>query len=66
MNALFVLQKEQFTKAVSSKSIRLFLEWFVETQMFEVFITERLTEGEPNPGRCTLCGLLTVQGKQGK
>ncbi|GAB1602840.1 suppression of tumorigenicity 5 protein-like isoform X1 [Argonauta hians] len=32
-----VFQKEQFIRSVNSKSIRKFLEWFTETQMFDVF-----------------------------
>ena len=40
-------QKAPFVRAVSTKSIHLFLEWFTETQMFEVFITEKL-EAYPN------------------
>ncbi|CAI9722833.1 Hypothetical predicted protein [Octopus vulgaris] len=32
-----VFQKEQFIRSVNSKSIRKFLEWFSETQMFDVF-----------------------------
>ena len=38
----FSLQKELFCKAVNSKSIRLFLEWFTETQMFEEFISHKV------------------------
>ncbi|ELT91942.1 hypothetical protein CAPTEDRAFT_183656 [Capitella teleta] len=40
-------QKEAFVKAVSSTSILMFLEWFTETQMFEVFITDKVE------GRCS-------------
>uniref|UniRef100_A0A8D0MFW3 DENN domain containing 2A n=1 Tax=Sus scrofa TaxID=9823 RepID=A0A8D0MFW3_PIG len=35
------LQREAFRKAVSSKSVRRFLEVFMETQMFRGFIQER-------------------------
>lgn len=35
------LQREAFRKAVSSKSLRRFLEVFMETQMFGGFIQER-------------------------
>lgn len=34
-------QREAFRKAVSSKSLRRFLEVFMETQMFAAFIQER-------------------------
>ena len=37
-------QGEEFVKAVSSSSIRLFLEWFSRTQMFQVFIHDRMKE----------------------
>jgi hypothetical protein len=45
-----VFQKDYFCRAVNSKSIRMFLEWFVETQMFEVFMTEKLENGIPENG----------------
>lgn len=32
-----IFQREQFIRSVNSKSIRKFLEWFTETQMFDVF-----------------------------
>ncbi|XP_026550844.1 DENN domain-containing protein 2A-like [Pseudonaja textilis] len=35
------LQREAFRKSVSSKSLRRFLEVFMETQMFGGFIQER-------------------------
>ena len=43
--------RDSFVRAVSSKSIRMFLEWFSETQMFEMFVTNKMdnpgyTEGE--------------------
>jgi len=44
-------QRELFVKAVSSGSIRLFLEWFTQTQMFEVFITSKLTD-DASFGEC--------------
>lgn len=37
-------QGEEFVKAVSSSSIRLFLEWFSRTQMFQVFIHDRMKD----------------------
>lgn len=42
MNLCFNHQLEQFTGAVASRSIQMFLEWFALTQMFEVFMTEEL------------------------
>ncbi|KAL8594866.1 hypothetical protein ACOMHN_016107 [Nucella lapillus] len=36
------LMKEQFIAGAPSKGMRQFLEWFTETQMFEVFITMQL------------------------
>ena len=36
------VQRELFVKVVSSHSIFMFLEWFTLTQMFDVFITDRL------------------------
>lgn len=38
------VQRELFIKVVSSHSIRMFLEWFTLTQMFDVFITDRLKD----------------------
>ncbi|XP_071481718.1 DENN domain-containing protein 2B-like [Diadema antillarum] len=38
--------REGFVKAVSSKSVRNFLEVFSETQMFSLFIQEKETESE--------------------
>ncbi|XP_064634116.1 DENN domain-containing protein 2A-like isoform X2 [Lineus longissimus] len=37
-----VFQKDSFCKAVSSKSLRMFLEWFCETQMFHIFVDDHL------------------------
>lgn len=37
-----IFQRELFVKVVTSRSIRMFLEWFTLTQMFEVFITDKL------------------------
>lgn len=51
---VFLLQKELFVRAVSTKSIRLFLEWFTETQMFEVFMTEKLESPNFNEGETFL------------
>ncbi|KAK2186329.1 hypothetical protein NP493_205g00004 [Ridgeia piscesae] len=39
-----VFEKEWFVKAVSSKSIRMFLEWFTQTQHFEEFINLRMED----------------------
>jgi predicted hotdog family 3-hydroxylacyl-ACP dehydratase len=39
-----IFQRELFVKVVSSRSIRMFLEWFTMTQMFEVFITDKLKD----------------------
>lgn len=41
---LLPVQRELFVKVVSSHSIRMFLEWFTLTQMFDVFITDRLKD----------------------
>ncbi|XP_014261744.1 DENN domain-containing protein 2A-like isoform X2 [Cimex lectularius] len=35
-------QKEQFINAPSSKSVRLYLEWFTETALFHTFIKQRM------------------------
>ncbi|XP_012270875.1 uncharacterized protein LOC105694607 isoform X2 [Orussus abietinus] len=42
-----VFEKESFVKAISSKTMRYFLEWFVETTMFSKFIQDYIlrTEG---------------------
>ncbi|XP_045177331.2 uncharacterized protein LOC123537576 isoform X4 [Mercenaria mercenaria] len=37
-----IFQKENFVKGTSSSTLQQLLEWFVETQMFEVFITKQL------------------------
>jgi len=44
------MQRELFVKVVTSHSIRMFLEWFTLTQMFDVFITDRLKD-DFVPGR---------------
>ena len=36
-----VFQRKKFVRDVTSRSIRSFLDWFVETQMFEQFLRER-------------------------
>ena len=41
MFLVFVLQKEQFIHDAPTDSMAQFLQWFCETQMFEVFITEQ-------------------------
>ncbi|ESN94928.1 hypothetical protein HELRODRAFT_102916 [Helobdella robusta] len=43
-NKSSLFQREEFVRAVSSNSIRLFLDWFSRTPMFQVFITDRLKE----------------------
>ena len=35
-----IFRKEEFIKGASSSSLEQLLEWFAETQMFEVFITK--------------------------
>ncbi|XP_060565637.1 uncharacterized protein LOC132724716 isoform X2 [Ruditapes philippinarum] len=37
-----IFRKESFVKGTSSSSLQQLLEWFVETQMFEVFITKQI------------------------
>ena len=54
-----VLQREQFVKAVNSKSIRMFLEWFTETQMFNAFINNQLHEEGEGPGNVQYFKFLT-------
>ncbi|XP_067000147.2 uncharacterized protein [Anabrus simplex] len=41
-----VFERESFIKAVPSRSIQLFLEWFTETGMFTIFIDSRLNNLE--------------------
>lgn len=50
-------QREAFRKAVSSKSLRRFLEVFMETQMFAAFIQERemRRQGLRGTCRCSSC-----------
>ncbi|CAH1787403.1 unnamed protein product [Owenia fusiformis] len=48
-------QKEQFIRALSSKSLRMFLEWFTETQMFEMFVTEQLEGRDSDIGLFEAC-----------
>ena len=52
------LQREAFRKAVSSKSLRRFLEVFMETQTFRGFIQERELRRQDAKGRgpCRLLG----------
>ena len=45
------LQREAFRKAVSSKSLRRFLEVFMETQTFRGFIQERELRRQDAKGR---------------
>lgn len=37
-----IFKKDEFIKGASSSSLEQLLEWFVETQMFEVFLTKEL------------------------
>lgn len=37
-------KREQFVKAVDSQSIQLFLDWFSQTQMFDVFMSGKLSQ----------------------
>ena len=46
-----VFQKEMFVRAVRSKSIRLFLEWFSETLIFDTFIDEKLSQSVSSDGK---------------
>lgn len=50
-------QREAFRKAVSSKSLRRFLEVYMETQMFAAFIQERemRRQGLRGTCRCSSC-----------
>ncbi|XP_015116308.1 uncharacterized protein LOC107040650 isoform X2 [Diachasma alloeum] len=41
-----ILQKESFVKACTSKTVQFFLEWFVETIMFNSFITDYIASVE--------------------
>ncbi|XP_013407258.1 DENN domain-containing protein 2A isoform X2 [Lingula anatina] len=38
------LQKEAFSRAADSKTLRMFLRWFCETQLFEVFVRQQEEE----------------------
>ena len=40
-----------FVRAVRSKSIRLFLEWFSETLIFDTFIDEKLSQSVSSDGK---------------
>lgn len=53
------LQREAFRKSVSSKSLRRFLEVFMETQMFGGFIQERELRKQGAKGEVILC-LLSI------
>ena len=47
-----LLQKEEFIcNTASSPMIMVFLQWFTETQMFEVYITERENETSVRSGK---------------
>ncbi|CAH0383279.1 unnamed protein product [Bemisia tabaci] len=43
-------QREAFINCVESKSVRLFLDWFTETAMFQLFIESRLESGPESRG----------------
>ncbi|XP_074660636.1 uncharacterized protein LOC141913088 isoform X2 [Tubulanus polymorphus] len=45
-----IFQKELFVKSPSSRGIRMFLRWFVETQMFDLFIIDQLEAEAPQSG----------------
>lgn len=61
------LQREAFRKAVSSKSLRRFLEVFMETQMFGGFIQERelRKQGVRGEGLCS-AGSPAVAPRRGE
>ncbi|XP_064480316.1 DENN domain-containing protein 2C-like isoform X2 [Ornithodoros turicata] len=40
-NGTYAFQKEAFMRMPSSRGVQMFLQWFVETQMFELFLSER-------------------------
>ena len=50
-----LLQKEGFILEMVSKELRQFLEWFTETQMFEVFIVDLVEKPDlwTNNGECS-------------
>ena len=48
---ILVLQMDWFCKMMPSKSMRMFLEWLTKTQMFNVFISDRLERIEPKDGK---------------
>ena len=52
-----VFRKEEFIKGASSSSLEQLLEWFAETQMFEVFITKELEK----TGWCNTLGKYTAK-----
>jgi len=45
-----MFQKELFLRQAPSSSVRDFLCWFTETQIFECFITDKLENGIPTTG----------------
>lgn len=55
----FNLQKEAFVKAAPSHQIRMFLEWFVETAAFAVFINHRLQSHSPLRGTVVAINLIS-------
>lgn len=42
---------------MESKSVRLFLDWFTETAMFQLFIESRLESGPESRGMIYICFL---------
>lgn len=60
------LQREAFRKAVSSKSLRRFLEVFMETQTFRAFIQERERRRQDAKGQeaCSLWGAEAARDAQ--
>ncbi|KAE8742896.1 hypothetical protein FOCC_FOCC011514 [Frankliniella occidentalis] len=45
-----VFERESFIKAVRSRSIQMFLEWFTETAMFAAFIDSKLEKPDETKG----------------
>lgn len=61
-----ILQREAFRKSVSSKSLRRFLEVFMETQMFGGFIQERelRKQGVRGEGLCLGSAVAPVRARR--
>ncbi|XP_033753036.1 suppression of tumorigenicity 5 protein-like [Pecten maximus] len=49
-----VFVKESFIQGAPTEGIQQFLEWFTETQMFEVFITQQVEKSKPSKGSNTM------------